>query len=157
MRARTLLATSLATAATAVAGSVATDPDGDWFRSLDLPDFYPPAATFPIVWTALYTDLAVAGAVAIDACTDPAERAALRRSLAVNLVLNGTWSWLFWRTRRPWLATVECLVLAGHSALLVRRIRRVHRGAARALVPYPLWCAFATVLNATIAGRNPRD
>ena len=36
---------------------------------------------------------------------------------------------------------------------LIRRTARIDPGAARALYPYALWCAFATALNADIAPR----
>jgi tryptophan-rich sensory protein len=158
MRASTLAKTALATAATAVAGSIATEPDGGWYRRLRKPPFQPPAAVFPVVWTALYADIALAGAKALDGLADrdlPAERRRYRRALAANLVLNGAWSWLFWRARRPWLAAAECAVLAASSADLVRRTGQAAPAAGAALVPYALWCSFATVLTTAIARRNP--
>jgi tryptophan-rich sensory protein len=38
----------------------------------------------------------------------------------------------------------------------IKTERRVDRGAANAFIPYAAWVAFATVLNAEIARRNPR-
>src|SRR6476469_9454740 len=62
---RTLVTTSAAVAATAVAGSIASqDVGGRWYRRLDKPAFQPPGAVFPVVWTALYTDIAVTTATA---------------------------------------------------------------------------------------------
>ncbi|UUL77894.1 tryptophan-rich sensory protein [Pseudarthrobacter sp. Fe7] len=72
-----------------------------------------------------------------------------------------TWSsmphgaWLFWRSRRPWLAAAEAAVLAASSADLVRRTYRLHRTAGASLAPYAAWCGFATVLSAAIARLNP--
>ena len=45
-------------AAAALLGGLATDPDSRWFRGLDKPAWYPPPATFGIVWTALYAGTA---------------------------------------------------------------------------------------------------
>jgi benzodiazapine receptor len=104
MRASTIAKTAVATAATAVAGSIATDPSDGWYRRLRKPSFQPPAAAFPVVWTALYADIALTGATALDGLADrslPDERRRYRRALVVNLMLNGAWSWLFWRARRP--------------------------------------------------------
>lgn len=154
MRIRTLAGTSTATAATAVVGFLATDPDADWFRELDLPPFYPPPATFPIVWTALFADIAVTTAAA-HGRLEGADRRALRRSLAVNLALNGAWSWIFWQARSPRWAALEALALAVSSAHLVRCVARAHRAAGLALAPYVAWCTFAAVLCAAIAHRNP--
>lgn len=164
MKLMTVVRTAAATAATAAAGGIATDPDSHWYRGLQKSDWQPPAIAFPVVWTALYADLAVSSALALDshdAGESPAgstlqrEVAAYRVALAANLVLNATWSWLFWRARRPWLAAAECAVLTASSADLVRRTYRLNRSAGVSLAPYALWCGFATVLSAAIARLNP--
>jgi benzodiazapine receptor len=162
MKLATLAWTTAATAAAAAAGSLATDPKDQWYRQLRKPGWQPPPLAFPVVWTALYADLAVSSAVVLDSGGDDAqakaaqrgERAAYRGALAVNLVLNAGWSWLFWRARRPWLAAAECAVLAASSADLVRRSSRLSPAAGAALAPYALWCGFATVLSTAIARRN---
>ena len=162
MKITTVAWTAAATAATAAAGGVATDPDGGWYRGLRKPDWQPPAIAFPVVWTALYADLAVSSAVALDsgAGTDSVsttrlqELAVYRSALAANLVLNASWSWLFWRARRPWLAAAECAVLTASSADLVRRTYKLNRRAGVALAPYAAWCAFATALSAAVARLN---
>lgn len=164
MNLRTVVWTAAATAATAAAGGIATDPDGSWYRRLRKPAWQPPTIAFPVVWTALYADLAVSSAVALDSDGDgeapgsgtrQGEVAAYRAALAGNLLLNAAWSWLFWRARRPWLAAAECAVLTASSADLVRRTYRLNRTAGVALAPYALWCGFATVLSTGIARLNP--
>ena len=82
------------------------------------------------------------------------QRTALAASLAVNLALNATWNWLFsgLRSLRAGLAGTVLLDLS--NAELIRRSARTDPWAAAALVPYGVWCAFATVLNADIARRN---
>lgn len=165
MKLMTVVWTAAATVATAAAGGVATDPDGGWYRGLRKPDWQPPAIAFPVVWTALYADLAVSSAVALDSNDAPStpasetrrrELATYRGALAANLILNASWSWLFWRGRRPWLAAAECAVLTASSAELVRRTYKLNRGAGAALAPYAVWCGFATALSTAIAKLNPR-
>lgn len=164
MKLMTVVWTAAATAATAAAGGVATAPDGAWYRQLRKPDWQPPAVAFPVVWTALYADLAVSSAVALDSNGAPdaaggksrqQEIAAYRGALAANLVLNALWSWLFWRARRPWLAAAECAVLTASSADLVRRTYNLNRSAGVALAPYAVWCGFATALSTAVAKLNP--
>ena len=168
MKLMTVVWTAAATAATAAAGGIATDPDSGWYRRLRKPEWQPPAIAFPVVWTALYADLALSSAAALDsggAAADTPENpggrtrrrelAAYRGALAANLVLNAAWSWLFWRARRPWLAAAECAVLTASSVDLVRRTHRLNRGAGVSLAPYALWCGFATVLSTAIARLNP--
>jgi translocator protein len=159
VRASTLTRTASAVVATAAAGGLATQPSSGWYRSLRLPSWQPPAATFGLVWTPLYLDLAVTSARALDVLRQRnrhAEHAAYVRALGVNLVLNAGWSVLFWRSRRPWASTVECAVLTLSAADLVRRTGDADTRAGAALLPYPIWCAFATALNAALARRNPR-
>lgn len=164
MKLTTLAWTAAATAGTAAAGAVATDPDSGWYLRLRKPDWQPPAIAFPVVWTALYADLAVSSAVALEshdagdapgAEGDRPQIRAYQGALAVNLILNATWSWLFWRSRRPWLAAAECAVLAASSADLVRRTYRLNRAAGLSLAPYAAWCGFATFLSTAIARLNP--
>jgi len=157
---RNLALASAATAVTAVAGALATDPTSRWYRDLDLPAWQPPPAAFPVVWTALYADIALVSAATVTAAERRGERGAganYWRGLAVNLLLNGGWSVIFWRGRRPDLAAIEAALLTASSAHLTRRATResAHRG--RLLAPYPLWCGFATMLSAEIARRNRRS
>ncbi|MCU1538275.1 MAG: TspO/MBR family protein [Humibacillus sp.] len=156
---RNLALASAATVATAVVGSLATKPDSRWYRSLDLPDWQPPALAFPIVWTALYTDIAASSATALNAFDkngDREGRSAYLKAFGTNLALNAAWSAVFWRSRRPWVAAAEAALLTASSADLARRAGGATKGAGIALSPYAVWCGFATVLSAAIARRNPR-
>ena len=77
-------------------------------------------------------------------------------ALAVNLVLNGSWSWLFFN--RHYLATSAAVAgaLAVSSADLTRRAVAVRGVGAAPLALYPLWCSFATVLSTHIWLLNRR-
>lgn len=154
---RNLALAAGATAACALAGSVATDPGSRWYRSLDLPAWQPPTLAFPVVWTALYADLALVSAASVtdaERSEQPRRAAAYWRALGANLVLNAGWSLLFWRGRSPALAAVDAAALTLSSADLARRAGVGAPARGRALAPYAVWCAFATVLSAEIARRQ---
>ncbi|GAA1846240.1 TspO/MBR family protein [Microlunatus capsulatus] len=154
---RTALATSAAVVGTALLGGLAsTGVRSTWYRRLDKPSFQPPGAVFGPVWTVLYADIAVTSAVALDGLRrdDPTEAAAYQRALAVNLVLNASWSWVFFRGHRLLPAVLVAGALATSSADLVRRTGRVDRRAGAALAPYAAWCTFATVLSTALWRRN---
>lgn len=154
---RNLAIATAATATAATLGALATDPDSRWYRGLDLPAWQPPKLAFPVVWTALYADIALVSAATVTDAEhreEPEEARSYWRALAVNLVLNTGWSVLFWRSRRPVVAACEAAVLAASSADLTRRAGRGSRGRGLALSPYAVWCGFATVLSAEIARRN---
>ena len=154
---RNLALTSAATVASAVAGSLATQPDSRWYRSLDLPDWQPPTLAFPVVWTALYADIAATSATALNAydkAGDREGRNAYLKAFGTNLALNTAWSVLFWRVRKPWVAAAEAALLTASAADLARRSGTVSKGAGIALSPYAVWCGFATALSMAIARRN---
>jgi tryptophan-rich sensory protein len=150
---RLRLAAAAGPLAAAVLGGVSVDTTSRWFRGLDLPPWYPPPQTFGIVWSALYTGTAWAGGEVL--VRDAAGRHAFGRAYVVNLILNAAWTPLFFRSHRPWLAAAESAVLTASTVGLVRRAAPVSGRAALVLAPYAAWTAFATLLSAAIARRNP--
>ena len=153
MTAKAFLATGAATAAAAVAGSVAVDVDSPWYQSLDLPRWQPPGQVIGGVWTVLYALTAGATGRAWERA-DRTQRRRLAVALGVNLALNATWPWVFFRGHRPALGVAVTGAVEASTILLAREVRRADCAAAVALLPYLGWNAFALVLNATIAGRN---
>ncbi|MCW2809909.1 MAG: tryptophan-rich sensory protein [Friedmanniella sp.] len=154
---RELTRTGLAVAATAALGSLASsDVTSTWYARLDKPPIQPPGPVFGIVWTTLYTDIAVTCALALDRLreTDPLGAVEFERFLAANLFLNASWSWVFFKAHRLPPAVLVAGALALSSADLVRRVARVDRRAGLALAPYAIWCSFATVLSAALWRRN---
>jgi tryptophan-rich sensory protein len=157
---RPLVTTSALTALSALSGAIATAPRSEWYRALDKPFWQPPSRLFPIVWTALYTDVAVTSAAVIEdleADNWPQQARDYRRALMVNLLLNQGWSWVFFRAHKLLPATVVAGLLTTSSIDLLRRANRAGKSKALALAPYVAWCAFATALTAAILRRNPRQ
>ncbi len=150
MKKSILAATSIAVAAAASTGSVASAASVPvWFARLRKPPYQPPNFAFPVVWTTLYADIATSSAVAIDRLhaagrDDEARRYAA--ALGANLVLNAGWSWLFFRFHKLGASALGAAVLAASSADLVRRTAQADRRAGLAMSPYALWTSFATVL-----------
>jgi benzodiazapine receptor len=158
MRLPTLLGTALATAGAALIGSVASKAGVEtWYPTLKKPSYVPPNAVFPVAWTALYGDIAVTSASAIDrlrAEGDDAKTRAYVAALGTNLILNAGWSWLFFKQNRLGPSAFAAAALAASSADLARRTAQVNPKAGLALTPYPLWCSFATLMSADIWRRN---
>ncbi|MEV0583197.1 TspO/MBR family protein [Nonomuraea sp. NPDC050310] len=141
----------LAVAATAVAGTLATDTKSAWYRRLRKPSWQPPGPVFGLVWTPVYALIGYAGARALSNAEEPA---GVRRALAANLALNAAWTPLFFRLRRPGLALADILALNVANTALLVQCGRADRKAGLALLPYTAWTAFATALNAAIVARN---
>jgi tryptophan-rich sensory protein len=153
MHVPTLVKTGLAVSAAALLSARAARPDSRWYRNLDKPAWQPPRQAFPVVWTILYGLLAYAGARAIDA-TSPDKRRSFQLSYVTNLGLNAGWTAVFFAAQRPNAALAEITALNASTIDLLRRAWTADRLAGAALVPYLMWTAFATALNADIARRN---
>ena len=160
MNKQTLAATTVAVGATAGIGSVASKPRTTrWYSSLRKPRYVPPNGVFPIAWTTLYADIAVTSATAIDRLHAQGRHDEARKyiaALGANLILNAGWSWLFFKYQKLGASAVGAAVLAASSADLTRRTAAADPRAGAALTPYPLWCAFATLMSGHIWVLNRR-
>ncbi|WP_420330062.1 tryptophan-rich sensory protein [Ornithinimicrobium murale] len=159
-----------AVTAAAITGSLGTDPGSRWYRALDKPAWQPPSIAFPLVWSALYADLAAVstatlvdldqqgaadpGPASADGTTSAARAVGYERALWLNLALNATWGLSFFRARRPALAAVHSAVLTVSAADLARRAGAVQTRRGWQLAPYAAWCGFATALSGSLARRN---
>lgn len=161
MRISTFIATAASVTAASAVGGLASAPSvrSKWYARLRKPSYQPPRQVFPVVWPALYADIAVVSASTIDQLHDSDDEKQVRAyqtALGINLLLNGSWSWLFFN--RHYLATSAAVAaaLTASSADLARRA--VAAGGLRAapLLLYPLWCLFATVLSTHIWVLNRR-
>lgn len=154
MRPKVLIGTVAATAGAAFVGSMASRSSIDsWYTTIRKPAYVPPNVVFPVAWTALYGDIAVTSAVAIDRLREDGRHAqakSLVAALVANLVLNAGWSWLFFGRHKLGASAVAAAALTASSADLARRVAVVNAGAGSALAPYPLWCGFATVMSTDI-------
>jgi benzodiazapine receptor len=157
---QTLAATTLAVGATAGIGSVASKPRiTRWYSRLQKPPYVPPNEVFPIAWTTLYADIAVTSATAIDRLRAAGRHHEARNyvfALAANLILNAGWSWLFFKYQKLGASAVGAAVLAASSVDLTRRTVAADRRAGIALLPYALWCSFATLMSGHIWVLNRR-
>lgn len=151
---KTLAATSLAVTAAAGAGSWASRTRVPaWYTRLRKPGYVPPNGVFPVAWTSLYADIAVTSAAAIDRLRAAGRHDEARNyviALGINLIVNAGWSWLFFSYHKLGASAVGAAVLAVSSADLTRRTAVADPRAGAALLPYPIWCAFATAMSGHI-------
>lgn len=69
---------------------------------------------------------------------------------AVQLLLNGAWSFLFFGAQAIGIALVDIVVLLLVIAATMAAFWRIDRIAGLLFVPYLLWVGYATALNAGI-------
>lgn len=138
------------TFAAASIGSLFTDVGRNgWYEQLEKPPWNPPGWVFGPVWTVLYVAMAVA-----------AWRVWRRRGLrdgagalslwGVQLVLNMTWSAVFFGMQAPGAAFAEIVVLWAAIVATTVVFFRIDRAAGWLFVPYLGWVTFAAALNFSI-------
>ena len=124
---------------------------GAWYLTLWKPAWTPPNWLFPPVWTVLYVFIAIAGWM-IFSRSSPT----LAKYLWVaQLILNGLWSWLFFGLHHTFLGLVDIAALVACIAALVIVTYPRQRMVSWLLLPYLVWVAYASTLNAAIAFGNP--
>jgi tryptophan-rich sensory protein len=129
----------------ATAGGVAT-----WYPTLVKPAFNPPAWVFGPVWTALYLTMGVAAFLVWKRGVDSAGVGVAMTAFAVQLVINGLWSVLFFGLQAPGLAFVDIVALWLAIGATVFLFWRVVPVAGWLMLPYWAWVSFAAVLNGSI-------
>src|SRR5512139_2983263 len=134
---RATLVTSGLTAAAALVGSLGTKPDSAWYRSLEKPDWQPPPAAFPLVWTPLYGLIAYGTGRLVE--SDDEHRAALLALTAADLAANAGWCWAFFERESTAGGLRVMVVLNALNAGLLGAAWRRDRRAAAAIAPYVAW------------------
>lgn len=138
----------------AAVGAAATNTSvNDWYSALKKPAWNPPNWLFGPVWTSLYIGMAIA------AWLIWRKRGIAGSSLplllfACQLMLNATWSILFFGLRNPGAAFVEIILLWCSILATMVAFARSSNWAACLLAPYFLWVSFATALNWTLWRMN---
>jgi benzodiazapine receptor len=134
-----------ATLLTGMAGGLATETGKEgWYERLAKPDWTPPDAAFPVVWTLLYLAMAVA---AWRAWKRTDWRNPALTLFWLQLAVNFAWSFLFFGWHRIGLALADAallLTLVGATAALFWRIDRL---AGALMLPYLVWTGYAVALN----------
>jgi tryptophan-rich sensory protein len=138
----------------AVQGAVTRANLAGWYDGLAKPPFTPPNWAFPLAWNLIFVLMAVAGWRVWRRPASP-ERSRALALFAVQLVLNFLWTMIFFGLHAVGTALVEVVLLWGVLLATLLAFARGDRWAARLLVPYLAWVAFAVALNAGIWWLNP--
>lgn len=134
-----------------VAMSGAIFKPGPWYKTLDKPFWTPPNWVFPVVWSALYVMIAVAG------WRVWREAGIVVLPFAVyllQLALNAAWSALFFGIRRADLAFADVVALWIAVAVNIALFLPIDAVAGWLLVPYLVWVTIASCLNFSVWRRN---
>lgn len=123
---------------------------GDWYVALNKPSWTPPNWVFPVVWTILYTMIAIAGWLAWRA-------EGLGKAIVIwgaGLALNALWSYLMFGRHEIGLALIDIAALWLAIAGFIGATWTIERRAAYLFLPYLAWVSLATALNFAIWQTN---
>jgi tryptophan-rich sensory protein len=124
-----------------------------WYDTLAKPVFNPPAWVFGSVWTVLFLLMAVSVWLVWQQAGDKPVGIPIIL-FTLQLVLNVTWSGLFFGLRSPGLALMEIIVLWTLILVVTTLFYRIHLISGILMVPYLAWVSFAVVLNGFIWWMN---
>jgi benzodiazapine receptor len=135
----------------AAVGSIFTrEAVSGWYANLNKPIFNPPSWLFGPVWTVLYLLMGVAVFLVWQKGYGNRQVRIAIWLYALQLVLNGLWSPIFFGLKMPFLAFCEILLLWVAIVLTIRAFARVSLASALLLAGYIAWVSFAAVLNFSI-------
>ena len=123
----------------------------DVYGELKSPPLSPPAIVFPIVWSVLFILMGVSSAmIYIDREKNPKAAKTGLAWYAVSLVLNFSWSIIFFNMQAAFFALIVIVALAYSIIRTIFEYRKVKTLAAYLQIPYALWVIFAAYLNGGI-------
>lgn len=135
-----------------VIGSFATQTGpGSWYQAINKPPITPPGVVFPIAWTILYILMGLALYIIWSQPQKYRKDPELKKSaitlFALQLILNLSWSFLFFSLKSPLAGLICIFVLVGLVAITTIKFYKLNEKAAYLMIPYLLWLCFATILN----------
>ena len=132
----------------AIAGLFTADAVPEWYETLNRPSFNPPNWIFAPVWTTLYILLGISLFLIWK------QHSSKERNLAIlifllQLILNFSWSFIFFYFNMIGLALIEIILLWINIIIMLVLFYKIKPIAAYINIPYLLWVAFAILLNAS--------
>ncbi|WP_421909095.1 TspO/MBR family protein [Methanolacinia petrolearia] len=121
---------------------------GTWYaEELIKPDLTPPGFVFGIVWTCQYILMGISLYLLLNKDLELKEVRIAVFFFFIQLVLNFSWSYLFFGLENP-LAGFSCIIALWIFILLtIVTSYRIDKNASYLLVPYLIWVTFAAFLN----------
>ncbi len=115
-----------------------------WYNSLNRSPLNPPNLLFPIAWTILYILLAVSISIIIN--TKPLDKKAVIIFI-IQLILNSLWTYIFFGLKKPLFGLIEIIILDIMIIITIFKFKYISKISSILLIPYLLWCLFASYLT----------
>ena len=125
------------------------------YSEVNVPPLAPPSFLFPIVWTILFILMGISAAMVYNNTSVPSEqKKRALKTYAISLILNFTWSIIFFNFRAFSLAFVWLILLLIFIIKTILQYKKISPLAAYLQIPYLIWVTFAGYLTLGIAVLN---
>ena len=146
-----LLALIIVCQSAGLIGSVFTRPAiENWYQGLIKPALNPPNWLFGPAWAILYTLMAVALFLILKNSFQDKKIKQAIIVFTIQLLLNTSWSIVFFGLQNPLLAFINIIVLLFFIIWTIFLFSKISKTAGYLLVPYLYWVGFASYLNFSI-------
>lgn len=132
-----------------LSGLAIADHISSWYSTLNKPSFNPPNYLFGPVWSVLYILMGI-GLYLILQTPKSAMRTKSIVLFTVQLILNLSWSFIFFNAQSPFAALIIIGILWIAILMMMIYFHTLSPIASYLQIPYLLWVSFASVLNAAI-------
>ncbi|MFV8521048.1 TspO/MBR family protein [Bacillus sp. SBS7] len=126
--------------------------DRMWYDALEKSSWTPSGMTIGIVWAVLYGLIALSVAIIYNKYGCKPKK--FWFVFLLNYMCNQAFSYFQFSQKNLFLATVDCLLVAITTLLLIAVSSKLSKVSTWLLIPYFLWSAFATYLSWTIYSIN---
>lgn len=118
--------------------------DNSWYQSIEKSSLTPAPYVFGIVWPILYFLMSVVGYY---------KSSKIYYLYIFQLLLNGSWSWLFFYFNLPLIALIDIYLLVVINCLIQQKLI-TNKVLFFIYLPYLLWILYASYLNLIIVLLN---
>jgi tryptophan-rich sensory protein len=122
------------------------ETQGSWYESkrtsLTLPNW-----VFPVVWNILFVLIALSLFYAYTEAKTKTLKGEVFALFGINMILNASWSILFFKIKSPGLALVDLALIWISIIVIMIKNWNISRKSSWLLLPYLLWVSFAGILN----------
>ena len=124
-----------------------------WYNSLNRSPLNPPNIIFPIAWSILYVLMGISIAIIINKYIDE-EDLEIKKNIKnyiflfiIQFILNMFWTYIFFGLKSPLFGFIEIIILDILIIITIIKFKTISKAASYILIPYVLWCLFASYLT----------
>ncbi|MDF2803668.1 MAG: TspO protein [Anaerocolumna sp.] len=128
---------------------------GAVYQSIQLPPYSPPPWLFGVVWPILYILMGIGAYIIYISSASNQDKNIALITYALQLLVNFSWSIVFFRFQEFGWAVVVLALLMFLVALTLTFFYKINKIAAILIIPYFIWLLIAYYLNVGVFVLNP--